>query len=61
VPRLARPEPPAGVAVVAVRPRPTRRVRVAWRSSAGGRPAVLAAVAALRAAWEHHETTAWST
>jgi len=59
VPRLARPELPDGVAVVAVRPRPTRKVRVAWRTSAGGRPAIRAAVAALRAAWQHYETTVW--
>jgi DNA-binding transcriptional LysR family regulator len=59
VPRLARPEAPAGAAVVPVRPRPTRRVRVAWRSSAGGRPAIVAAVVALRAAWEQHETSVW--
>jgi len=54
VPRLARPELPDGVAVVAVRPRPTRTVRVAWRTSAASRPAITAAVGALRAAWEHY-------
>ena len=56
VPRLARPELPAGVSVVAVRPTPTRRVHVAYRSSSAVRPAVLAAVAALREAWSHYET-----
>jgi len=56
VPRLARPELPAGVRAVAVRPTPTRRVRVAWRTTATVRPAVLAAVSALREAWDHYDT-----
>ena len=51
VPRLARPRLPEGVSVLAVRPQPTRRVQVAWRTSAAQRPAIHAAVAALRAAW----------
>jgi DNA-binding transcriptional LysR family regulator len=59
VPRLARPALPDGVAVVPVRPMPTRKVRVAWRTSGASRPAVQAAVSALRAAWQHHETTVW--
>jgi DNA-binding transcriptional LysR family regulator len=51
VPRLARPELPEGVVAVPVRPTPTRRVSVAWRSTAAVRPATTAAVAALRDAW----------
>lgn len=51
VPRLARPRLPEGVSVLAVRPQPTRRVQVAWRTSAAERPAIHATVAALRAAW----------
>ena len=51
VPRLARPAPLAGVAVVAVRPEPTRRVTVAWRRATSARPAIAAAVTALREAW----------
>jgi DNA-binding transcriptional LysR family regulator len=56
VPRLARPDLPPGVSVVAVRPQPTRRVHVAWRTSAAVRPAIHAAVATLRDAWTHHES-----
>jgi DNA-binding transcriptional LysR family regulator len=58
VPRLARPRLPAGVTVVSVRPQPTRRVRVAWRTSAAQRPAIHAAVAALRTAWSTHSHSA---
>lgn len=56
VPRLARTRLPAGVAVVPVDPVPTRRVAVAWRSASGARPAISAAVDALRYAWEHRTT-----
>ena len=42
--------------MVAVRPSPTRRVHVAWRTSAAARPAILAAVAALQEAWQHYES-----
>jgi DNA-binding transcriptional LysR family regulator len=56
VPRLARPDLPAGVRAVAVRPTPTRRVHVAWRTSAAVRPAILAAVSALQEAWDHYDT-----
>ena len=56
VPRLARPELPAGVRAVAVRPTPTRRVHVAWRTTATVRPAILAAVSALQEAWDHYDT-----
>ena len=54
VPRLARPALPEGVVVVAVRPVPTRRVTVAWRTAAAARPATAAALAALRDAWKHY-------
>jgi DNA-binding transcriptional LysR family regulator len=51
VPRLARPALPEGVVVVPVRPTPTRRVTVAWRTAASARPATSATVAALKEAW----------
>ncbi|GIF72516.1 LysR family transcriptional regulator [Asanoa siamensis] len=51
LPRLARPTLPAGVATVAVAPRPTRRVTVAWRAASAARPALRATVAALRESW----------
>ncbi len=47
VPRLARPAVPAGLVVMAVRPRPVREVAVVWRSAAGGSPAVRVVVEAL--------------
>jgi DNA-binding transcriptional LysR family regulator len=53
LPRLARPTLPGGVATVAVQPRPTRRVVVAWRDASAARPAIPAAVDALRSAWSH--------
>jgi len=52
IPRLARPPLPAGVRVVPVRPAPTRRVVLAWREASAARPAVTAATAALREAWQ---------
>ena len=52
IPRLARPPLPAGVQVVPVRPVPTRRVVLAWREASAARPAVTAAAAALREAWQ---------
>jgi DNA-binding transcriptional LysR family regulator len=51
IPRLARADPPEGVAVVPVDPPPTRRVTIAWRSAATVRPAIGAAIDALRDAW----------
>jgi DNA-binding transcriptional LysR family regulator len=48
IPRLARADPPAGVAVVPVEPAPARRVTLVWRSAATVRPAIGAAVDALR-------------
>ncbi|MFI7543211.1 LysR substrate-binding domain-containing protein [Actinoplanes sp. NPDC049599] len=55
IPRLARPPLPAGVCVVPVRPVPTRRVVLAWREASAARPAVTAAVGALREAWRRQE------
>ncbi|MGP3967728.1 LysR family transcriptional regulator [Streptomyces sp. 6N223] len=49
-PRLGRDPVPAGVAVVPVRRAIIRHVYALWRADAGRRPAVRAAVAALRAA-----------
>ena len=51
VPRLARMDLPGGVAVVAVEPEPARRVTLAWRTASTVRPAMQAAIDALRAAW----------
>jgi DNA-binding transcriptional LysR family regulator len=56
VPRLARPTLPSGVVAVPVRPTPTRRVNVAWRTAAA-RPATAAALAALTDAWHHYTGT----
>ncbi len=50
VPRLGRCDIPAGVRVVPVRPTLTRHVYAIWRAEAARRPAIRAAVAALRAA-----------
>jgi DNA-binding transcriptional LysR family regulator len=58
VPRLARPTLPDGVRVVPVRPEPTRRVVVAWREASAARPAIGAAVAALRDGWQRRVTAA---
>ncbi|MEV4637214.1 LysR substrate-binding domain-containing protein [Actinoplanes sp. NPDC049548] len=52
VPRLARPALPQGVTAVPVRPEPTRRIVLAWRSASGTRPALTAARAVLRQAWD---------
>ena len=51
VPRLARGTPPAGAVVKELTPPATRRVVVAWRRAVAARPAILAAVDALRSAW----------
>lgn len=51
VPRLARMDPPEGVVVVPVEPVPARRVTLIWRSAATVRPAMEAAIDALRDAW----------
>ena len=49
VPRLGRCDIPEGVHIVAVRPSLTRHVYAIWRAEAARRPAIRAAVAALRA------------
>ncbi|GAB2589986.1 LysR family transcriptional regulator [Paractinoplanes abujensis] len=52
IPRLARSrELPPGVRVVKVTPEPKRRVVVAWREASAARPAIGAAVEALRQSW----------
>ncbi|MBU2665708.1 LysR family transcriptional regulator [Actinoplanes bogorensis] len=52
IPRLARSEKlPSAVRVVAVTPQPRRRVVVAWREASAARPAVGAAVDAIRESW----------
>ncbi|MDF5754949.1 LysR family transcriptional regulator [Spongiactinospora sp. TRM90649] len=50
VPRLGRGALPEGVCAVPLRPRPTRRIFALWRSDAARRPAIRAAVEALRRA-----------
>jgi DNA-binding transcriptional LysR family regulator len=50
LPRLGRCDVPPGVRIVAVRPALTRHVYGIWRAEAARRPAIRAAVAALRAA-----------
>jgi DNA-binding transcriptional LysR family regulator len=52
IPRLARPPLPDGVSVVPLRPEPHRRVVLAWREASGARPAIAAAVTALRESWQ---------
>jgi DNA-binding transcriptional LysR family regulator len=47
IPRLGRGPAPAGAVFVPLDPAPTRRVFALWRSAAGARPAVRAAVEAL--------------
>jgi DNA-binding transcriptional LysR family regulator len=51
IPRLARPPLPDGVCVVPLRPEPHRRVVLAWREASAARPAITAAVTAMREAW----------
>ncbi|GGK99448.1 LysR family transcriptional regulator [Sphaerisporangium melleum] len=48
VPRLGRGHVPEGVAIVPLRPRPTRRIYAIWRTDAARRPAIRAAVEVLR-------------
>ncbi|GIH76304.1 LysR family transcriptional regulator [Planobispora longispora] len=52
IPRLGRDFFPEGVRIVAVRPRPIRRIYVLWRADAARRPAIRAAVDALKAVSE---------
>lgn len=56
VPRLARMRTVPGTVVVPVASEPTRRVIVAWRKSTEVRPALGAAVSALREAWDSRQT-----
>jgi DNA-binding transcriptional LysR family regulator len=51
IPRLARPSLPDGVRAVRVTPEPSRRVVVAWREASAARPAIGAALTALRESW----------
>jgi DNA-binding transcriptional LysR family regulator len=51
VPRLGRAPLPAGVVARPVTPEPTRRVSVLWREQASRRPAIAAALEALRRHW----------
>jgi DNA-binding transcriptional LysR family regulator len=51
IPRLACPALPASVRAVALDPRPVRRVTVAWREASAARPAIRAAIEALRVSW----------
>ncbi len=50
IPRLGRGAVPEGVRMVPIRPRPIRRIYALWRTDAARRPAIRAAVEALRAA-----------
>jgi DNA-binding transcriptional LysR family regulator len=51
VPRLGRASLPAGVVARPITPEPTRRVSVLWREHASRRPAIAAALDALRRHW----------
>jgi DNA-binding transcriptional LysR family regulator len=51
VPRLGRAPLPVGVVARPVTPEPTRRVSVLWREQASRRPAIAAALEALRRHW----------
>ncbi|MFI9723641.1 LysR family transcriptional regulator [Streptomyces sp. NPDC052396] len=51
LPRLGRGALPPSVRVLPMRPAPTRRVSAVWRSQADRRPAVRAALGALRQCW----------
>lgn len=55
VPRLGRGALPAEVVARSVRPEPTRRVFALWREHASRRPAIAAALAALRERWPQRE------
>ncbi len=52
VPRLGRGTLPAGVAARPVAPEPSRRVFTLWRSQASRRPAITAALTAMRRHWD---------
>ncbi|MBB4913178.1 LysR family transcriptional regulator [Streptosporangium saharense] len=55
IPRLGRDFVPAGVRIVPLRPRPIRKIYALWRTDAARRPAIRAAVEALRIAAEPHQ------
>ncbi|MDP9863511.1 MULTISPECIES: LysR family transcriptional regulator [Streptosporangium] len=55
IPRLGRDSVPAGVRVVPILPRPVRKIYTLWRSDAARRPAIRAAVEALRIASLPHQ------
>lgn len=48
IPRLGRETPPPGVRLVAITPQPVRRIFALWRETASARPAIGAALDALR-------------
>ncbi|WP_371503307.1 LysR substrate-binding domain-containing protein [Kitasatospora sp. NBC_00374] len=52
VPRLGRGPLPAGVVARPVEPEPSRRVFALWRSQASRRPAITAALTAMREQWD---------
>ncbi|UJW32796.1 LysR family transcriptional regulator [Saccharothrix sp. AJ9571] len=56
LPRLGRDHVPDGVRVVPIDPAPARQVHALWRTSAARRPAIRAAVIALRSAAATHST-----
>lgn len=56
VPRLARAPLPEGVVARAMNPAPYRRVFALWRTRSSRRPAIAAALEALRGRWEGRET-----
>jgi DNA-binding transcriptional LysR family regulator len=56
LPRLGRGALPPSVRVVPLRPTPTRRVFAVWRARASRRPAITAALGALRSCWKIRDT-----
>ncbi|WP_066360922.1 LysR family transcriptional regulator [Herbidospora mongoliensis] len=57
IPRLGRGVVPEGVRIIPILPRPTRRIYAVWRTDAARRPAIRAAVDALRTVCTQLETT----
>ncbi|MFJ2028398.1 LysR family transcriptional regulator [Streptosporangium sp. NPDC087985] len=55
IPRLGRDSVPAGVRVIPILPRPTRKIYALWRSDATRRPVIRAAVDALKAVSVLHQ------
>jgi molybdate transport repressor ModE-like protein len=58
MPRLGRGQVPAGVAMISVEPALRRNIYALWRTTAARRPAIAAAVSALRAAAAREPTAA---